>query len=81
MTHKILVVSDQCPSCSAIEKYLAQKGVLDRFHVLDIATEEGQKLVKELDIKGVPDCVIVDDERKEIRQCSNEEWKRMLEGK
>ena len=54
---------------------------MDRFHVLDIATEEGQKLVKELDIKGVPDCVIVDDERKEIRQCSNEEWKQMLEGK
>jgi len=81
MTHKILMVSEQCPACSTIEKYLKEKGLLDKFRVLDIATEEGQKLVKELDLKAVPNCVIVDDERKEIRQCSGEEWKRMLEGK
>lgn len=81
MTHKILVVSEQCPSCATIEKYLAERGILDKFRVLDIATEEGQKLVKELDLKGVPECVIVDDERKEIRQCSNEDWKDMLEGR
>lgn len=81
MTHKILVVSEQCPSCDTIEKYLAEKGLLDKFRVLDIASEAGQKLVKELDIKAVPDCVIIDDERKEIRQCSNKDWKDMLEGK
>ena len=81
MTPKILLVSEQCPSCSTIEKYLAEKGLLDKIYVLDITTEEGQKLVKELDLKGVPDCVIVDDERKEIRQCSGEDWKRMLEGR
>ena len=81
MKHKILVVSDQCPSCDAIEKYLEERGVLDKFYVVDIATEEGQKLVKELDLRGVPDCVLVDDERKEIRQCSTEEWRDMLEGR
>jgi len=80
MTHKILMVSEQCPSCSILEKYLAEKDLLDKFRVIDIATEEGQNLVKELNLKAVPDCVIIDEERKEIRQCSNKDWKDMLEG-
>lgn len=53
---------------------------MDKFRVIDIATEEGQNLVKELNLKAVPDCVIIDEERKEIRQCSNKDWKDMLEG-
>lgn len=81
MTYKILMVSDRCPSCDTIKEYLREKGVLDNYYVVDISTGEGQNLVEELGLKGVPDCVLVDDEKKQIRQCSDEEWMNMLEGK
>jgi len=62
-----------------LESYLAEKGVLNKFHLLDIETEEGKDLIEKLGLRAVPTCVIVDDDKKEVRQCSDEDWKDILQ--
>lgn len=80
MSPKILVVSDNCPSCLAVKRHLERNGLIDRFRVVNVKTEEGQFLIEKLDLMGVPDCVIIDEEKKVVRRCSDDEWEDMLEG-
>ena len=75
---KILVVSKHCSSCEAVKAYLTEAGLIDQLRVVDVDTPEGQHLVKELDLRGVPDCVVVDDVQREVRRCSEQEWLAIL---
>lgn len=81
MALKILVVSDHCPSCRIVEEYLTKFGFADRFRIVNVESSEGQMLMEKLDLRGVPDCVLVDNEKKIVRRCSEQEWKEMLKGK
>ena len=78
---KVLVVSNNCGSCVSLKRYLSKAGLLEKTKIIDIDSDMGQTLVKKLDLKGVPDCVLVDQERKVIRRCTDQEWANMLEGK
>lgn len=80
-TMKILVVSDNCPSCESVKAYMGKAGILSKIRVVNVASNEGRILTKKLNLMGVPDCVLVDDQSKTVRVCSDQEWHDMLEGK
>jgi len=78
MSEKVLVVSPNCPSCKAVEKFLIEKGLLDSYRVVDVSTPEGLEFAKRAGVQGVPECLVVDHEKKVVRVCSDDEWKEML---
>jgi len=80
MKGKVLIVSPRCPSCEVLKKKLEQKGILDRYEIIDVGTPEGMKFARNMDIRAVPECAIVEGEGKvkTVRICSEAEWKEML---
>lgn len=78
---KILVVSENCGSCNSLKQYLAEKGFIDKYKIVDINSNEGKTLSKKLNLSGVPDCILVDDQSKTVKVCTDQEWHDMLEGK
>lgn len=82
MTEKILITSPKCGTCENLKSALSKQGRLKDFRIVDIDSNEGQALVHNLDINGVPECAIVEDvgKQKVVRLCSDEEWARVLKG-
>lgn len=78
---KILVVSGNCGGCRSIKNYMNKAGILDKVRVVDVTSNEGKMLSKKLDLKGVPDCVLVDEVARTVRVCTDQEWQDMLNGK
>lgn len=79
---KVLIVAPGCPTCDKVKARLREKGVLQRFRVVDVSTPEGKDFAMKLGVKGVPDCAVIEGRgnQKVVRVCSDGEWKRMLEG-
>ncbi|OYD16969.1 hypothetical protein CH330_01485 [candidate division WOR-3 bacterium JGI_Cruoil_03_51_56] len=79
---KVLIVSPVCPSCEVVKKHLAKQGTLDKYIIVDASTPEGLDFARRLGIRGVPQCAIIEGEgeKKTVRICSDEEWKRMMKG-
>mgnify|MGYP001145145706 CR=1 FL=1 len=80
---KVLIVASWCPTCDTVKKMLSEKGVLDRFEVVDVSTPEGAAFAKSIGVMGVPDCAVVEqtDEGTKVRKCTDSEWREIGEGK
>ena len=74
---KVLIVSEKCPSCALIK----EKADPAKYTIVDIGSERGRLLAEKLDLKGVPECIVVDVEQNRARICSDEEWKDVTSGK
>lgn len=72
---KTLIISDQCSACKALLEALKNQGVLDKYHVVNIASPEGQDIVQKLGLTAVPECLVVvkDGSGEMARKCSKEE--------
>jgi len=75
---KVLIVSPNCSSCKALKERLANKGLLDKYVVVDVSTSEGMKFARKLGVKAVPECAVVDEKKKIVRVCSDDEWDSVL---
>lgn len=82
MAQKVLIVSPNCPSCSAVKRVLAREGKLQDIQIIDVSTPEGMDFAKKLGVMGVPECAIIEGDGVErtVRVCTDVEWQRMLKG-
>lgn len=80
MGEKILVVSPNCPSCEVLKERLSRRGLLDKYRVVDASTPEGLDFAKRLGILGVPDCVVVEQDKDgaKARRCTQQEFEDIL---
>jgi predicted thioredoxin/glutaredoxin len=78
---KTLIVSDSCSACKFLIESLKAKGLMEKYHVLDITTPEGREVVEKLGITAIPDCVIIVREKEgdKARRCTEDEMKKILE--
>ena len=76
---KALIVSDQCMACKALLKELGNKGLLDKYKVINVNTPEGLDVVQKLGISAVPDCIVImrDKDGDVARRCTDEETKKI----
>lgn len=76
---KTILYRDGCNFCEEMKRELSQKGLLDKVKMVDVASEEGRRMVIESNIRGVPECVIIDSGTKKTRVCSLEEYRELME--
>ena len=83
MTEKVILYSPSCPGCEQLRQRLEQLGVLEKFKAIDVTSAEGLRIVKDLGIKNVPECIIVTKADKGMiaRKCSEIEFNQLIEGK
>ena len=74
-SNKAIIVSNQCPACKILLEKLKRKGTLGKYNVIDAHSAEGMDVVRKLGITAVPDCLIIEKDRKgeQIRRCTDEE--------
>lgn len=77
---KAIIVSDQCPVCKVLLDSLKEKGVLEKYRVLDVNTPEGIDAAQKLGLNAVPECIVIvkTAEGEMARRCSEEEIKSIL---
>ncbi len=66
----IFVTASWCPHCRRLKeawKPLFEQGIIKE---VDVETEEGQRLLRELDIKYVPTCLVKKDGK--IKTCEDD---------
>ena len=71
-----LIVADKCSPCDYIKDVLKERGV--DVKIIDASTDEGFEFITKHKITAVPTCVIRDKEK--IRECSDDEFLRFIEG-
>jgi predicted thioredoxin/glutaredoxin len=76
---KALVVSDSCPHCHTMQEYLSRKGLMSKVKVINFGTEEGRKFCVDHNISAVPECVVIEQDGKEVRVCSPKEFEALLQ--
>lgn len=83
MGEKIILTSPSCLGCDQLQAHLTKLGIIDKYRVIDVSTEEGQKLADDLGITHVPNCVVVEEtsEGRRARACSESEFLDLLKGK
>lgn len=83
MSEKVILVSPSCPGCTQLKEHLTKLGVIDKYRVIDVSTEEGTRVAEELGISHVPNCVIVEktNEGMMARACTKDEFSDLLKGK
>jgi len=59
MTEKIIIVTEICPACKAAKMSLTVMGLINKVKLVDANSSEGQKFVRKLGIKYVPQHIIV----------------------
>lgn len=77
-SEKLIVVTDSCPICADVKAYLKLKGLTDKVKLINASTPEGLKFARENGITGVPECVVVDENGKQVRVCTKEEFNEVL---
>ncbi|MCJ7634893.1 hypothetical protein MUP77_21205 [Candidatus Bathyarchaeota archaeon] len=72
---KTLVVSDQCPACKILLEALKTQGAIGKYHIINVATPEGQDMIQRFGLVAVPECIVVtkDMNRETARKCTSEE--------
>jgi predicted thioredoxin/glutaredoxin len=75
---KALIVTDTCPICREVKVFLEKKGLTGKVKLIDAGTPEGRQFALEHGVRGVPDCVLIEDGKK-VRICTQEEFKKLLE--
>jgi outer membrane biosynthesis protein TonB len=76
--YKAIVVTDTCGFCQGIKEYISQQGLADKVKIINASTPEGRRFAISHGIRGVPECVIVEKEGKQVRVCSKEEFVKLL---
>ena len=77
-SYKAIVTTDSCAICAGLKQYLEKKGLTDKVKIINASTPEGRKFADEHGIKGVPECLVVEDGGKVTRICTSEEFKKLL---
>lgn len=78
---KAIIVGDGCGACKALVEGLERKGMMGKYRVVDANSPEGREIVSKLDIKAVPECIVI---KKDIdgsslaRRCTDEETAEIL---
>lgn len=75
---KALIVTDTCAICGSVKEWLAKKGLTDKVKLINASTPEGRKFAFDHNIKGVPECVILEEDGKQVRVCTKEEFEKVL---
>lgn len=80
LEEKVLIVSPECPACEWLRKTLDEKGLSDKFRVVDVSTPEGLEFAKKVGVNAVPDCALVVEDKGELkaRRCTEEELRDLL---
>ena len=75
---KAIVVTDTCGFCQGLKDYIKDKGLGDKVKIINASTPEGRKFVIDNKIRGVPECVVVAQDGKQVKVCSKEEFVKLL---
>ena len=75
---KAIVVTDSCPICKEVKAILAERNLQDKVTLINASTPEGHQYAVENGITGVPECVIQDENGKQQKICSKEEFLQLL---
>jgi hypothetical protein len=75
---KAIVVTDTCGFCQGLTDYIKDKGLADKVKIINASTPEGRKFVIDNKIRGVPECVVVAQDGKQVKVCSKEEFVKLL---
>jgi len=72
---KTLIVSDSCPACKILLEALKTQEAIDKYHIINVATPEGQDMIQRLGLAAVPECIVVtkDMNGETARKCTSEE--------
>lgn len=70
MSEKTVIVSDDCIHCQHVKEKIREKNL--PYKIVNYKSEEGKKIVRDLNITAVPECVIVDGEK--VRRCTDDEF-------
>ena len=76
---KALVVSDSCPHCEDIKEFLQKKKLLNKVRLIRYESDEGKEFCKKNNIRAVPECVVLKQDGKEVRVCSEQEFQKLIE--
>ncbi len=82
MEKTALLMSSNCEGCKELKELLTKNGTIDNYKLIDISSEAGKELVKELGLKTVPSCVVIKKTPSgdEARVCSSKEFLDVLKG-
>jgi thioredoxin-like negative regulator of GroEL len=78
---KAIIVGDGCGACKALVEGLQKKGALEKYRVVDVNSEEGRDIVSKLEIKAVPECILITKDKEGnqfARRCTDEETAEIL---
>jgi len=77
---KTLIVSQNCDPCKVLLSSLKNQGILDKYRIIDVATEQGKDVIKKLGITGLPECVMIlkDQTGEMARRCTPEEMNEII---
>lgn len=83
MGEKILLFSPECPGCDQLREHLVRLGLVDKYRVIDVSTDEGRRIADELGITHVPSCIVAEETQKGLRAraCTEQEFLELIEGK
>lgn len=76
--YKAIVVTDTCSFCQGLKDYIREQGLTEKVKLINASTPEGRKFAMEHDIRGVPECVVVEADGKKVKVCSKEEFVKLL---
>ena len=78
----VLLVSSDCSGCETIKQHLTKQGTIDKYRIIDVATEEGANIARKLGIDSVPNCVVIKEtpEGKMARLCTETEFAELIKG-
>jgi hypothetical protein len=76
--YKALIVTDTCGFCQGLKDYIKDKGLMDKVKIINASTPEGRQFAIDNKIRGVPECVVVDQGGKQVKICSKEEFVKLL---
>ena len=76
--YKAIVITETCPFCQGLKDYIKEQGLTEKVKFINASTPEGRKFAIEHDIRGVPECVVVEADGKKVKVCSKEEFVKLL---
>ena len=76
--YKAIIITETCPFCQGLKDYIHEQGLTEKVKFINASTPEGRKFAMEHDIRGVPECVVVEADGKKVKVCSKEEFVKLL---
>lgn len=76
---KAVVVSETCPYCESLLKFLKDRGLAEKVQVINASTQEGLDFAVKHGIRAVPECVVITGNGEKVRVCSKGEFEQLLQ--